>query len=177
MSIHHEHPFADAEADRDPVRRFRGRLVAPVTVITSGDADAQAGLTVSSLMVAEGEPPSLRFLVGTTTDLAQAILATESFVVHILAVSQQRVADVFAGVRPHPGGPFAGWSTEASNWGPVFSDLPDRAYCSLVGAVESTYHHLIESVIDRVELSDLIDPLAYFRGRYRRIGPLGPGSG
>src|SRR3546814_3435345 len=43
-----------SEANRDPVRRLRGRLEAPVTLWTSGDEKARAGLTVSSIMVAAG---------------------------------------------------------------------------------------------------------------------------
>ena len=54
-----EHPFIRPEADRDPVRRFRGRLVAPVTIVTAGDDVGRAGLTVSSLMLAEGEPKEI----------------------------------------------------------------------------------------------------------------------
>ena len=34
--IHDDNPFGIPEADRDPVRRFRGRMPAPVTVVTAG---------------------------------------------------------------------------------------------------------------------------------------------
>ena len=57
MTIHTEHPFMDPAAD--PVRRLRGRLGGAVTLWTSGDPAAggtRAGLTVSSVMVAGGEP-------------------------------------------------------------------------------------------------------------------------
>ena len=48
------HPFADPEPD--PVRRLRGRLGGAVTLWTAGDGATRAGLTVTSLMVAGGEP-------------------------------------------------------------------------------------------------------------------------
>ena len=51
-----EHPFHPPEGERDPVRRMRGRLAAPVTIITAGDDVGRSGLTVSSLMLAEGDP-------------------------------------------------------------------------------------------------------------------------
>src|SRR5919197_877292 len=51
------HPFTTPPERRDPARRLRGRLLAPVTVWTAGHPPATAGLTVSSLLVAEGRPP------------------------------------------------------------------------------------------------------------------------
>ena len=45
-------PFAVPAERRDPARRLRGRLVAPVTVWTAGDPSRGAGLTVSSILVA-----------------------------------------------------------------------------------------------------------------------------
>ncbi|HLA66452.1 MAG TPA: flavin reductase, partial [Acidimicrobiia bacterium] len=72
--IHDEHPFTDPEGVRDPVRRFRGRLVAPVTIVTAGAPADRTGLTVSSIIVAEGDPSRIYFLCGTGTDLWEAIL-------------------------------------------------------------------------------------------------------
>ena len=37
VTIHSEHPFLEPEADRDPVRRLRGRLGGAVTLWTTGD--------------------------------------------------------------------------------------------------------------------------------------------
>ena len=39
MTIHREHPFADAD---DPLRRFRGRLGGVVTLWTSGGSGPRA---------------------------------------------------------------------------------------------------------------------------------------
>ena len=63
MTIHDTHPFLDPESERDPVRRFRGRLGGAVTLWTSGSDDGRAGLTVSSLMVAGGEPARILALL------------------------------------------------------------------------------------------------------------------
>jgi 3-hydroxy-9,10-secoandrosta-1,3,5(10)-triene-9,17-dione monooxygenase reductase component len=51
--------FAVPPGRRDPARRWRGRLVAPVTVWTAGHPPSGAGLTVSSVLVAEGQPVRL----------------------------------------------------------------------------------------------------------------------
>src|SRR6266536_511576 len=48
-----QHPFATPAEWRSAARRFRGRLVAPVTVWTAGGTGDGAGLTVSSVLVAD----------------------------------------------------------------------------------------------------------------------------
>ena len=163
--IHGDHPFATPAEEREPVRRLRGRLAAPVTIVTSGEA----GLTVSSLFVVEGEPPVAYLLVGVTSDLWAEIAATGRFVIHICDDSHRSLAEVFAGVRPSPGGMLAAADVTESDWGPVLAELGDRAFCTLVSQEETGYSGLVVGRIDHVEVTDLEDPLLHFRGRYRRI--------
>lgn len=167
--IHDEHPFADPPEERDPARRFRGRMAAPVTIVTAGRPENRAGLTVSSLVVAEGEPSRVHFLVGSETDLFAALSETGSFVVHILAERHREVSDVFAGLRPSPGGLFARLEVEDGDFGPILVDIEDRAFCRVVDAAEDTFHVLISGAVEAIETSDLTDPLVYFRGAYRRF--------
>jgi flavin reductase (DIM6/NTAB) family NADH-FMN oxidoreductase RutF len=164
-----QNPFVAPEADRDPVRRFRGRLAAPVTIVTAGEGPTAAGLTVSSLILAEGEPGTALFMLGHTADVYDAIQRSDRFVVHILSTRHRDLSEVFAGRRPSPGGPFAGIATSVSEWGIVLDDVPDRAYCRGVSASERGASLLVEASIDRVDVSDLADPLTYFRGQYRRL--------
>jgi len=164
-----EHPFIPPEDERDPVRRFRGRLAAPVTIVTAGDASERAGLTVSSLMLAEGDPGSVHFLLGPTADVYDAMTRTDRLVVHVLASKSRTLSDVFAGRRPSPGGPFVGVDTTDSAWGPVIEGISDRAYCSGISVVEHGYALLVSARIDKVAVADLTDPLVYFRGSYRSL--------
>ncbi len=167
--VHDDHPFETPADQRDPARRFRGRLAAPVTVVTSGDADRRTGLTVSSLAIAEGDPSRVYFLLGSTTDLFYGVEETGKFIVHILEAGDHAIADVFAGLRPSPGGRFAGLDVEQSEWGPVLTDVKTRAFCTYEGGDEETFFIVAEGVIDKLELSDIEDPLVYFRGRYRSL--------
>ena len=167
--IHEEHPFRTPEPDRDPVRRLRGRLAAAVTIVTAGDEDDRTGLTVSSLMVAQGEPPLVFALLGPTTDLWMVVEETRRFVVHVLDTAHREEADVFAGVRPAPGGPFLGRDVSMSEYGPVLGTLPTRAYCSLRTGADHGYSVLVTAEIDRIEMADLEEPLVYFRGKYRHL--------
>lgn len=164
--IHDEHPFADPEGMRDPVRRFRGRLASPVTIITAGDPEGRAGLTVSSIIIAEGEPSRVYFLCGAATDLWEAVLSTGAFVIHVLERSARHLADRFAGLMPSPGGLFAGLDPDDTRHGPVIPSLPTRARCTLGGHEQVGDHALVEGIVDTIELHDFTDPLQYFRGGY-----------
>jgi flavin reductase (DIM6/NTAB) family NADH-FMN oxidoreductase RutF len=168
--IHDDNPFADAPDSRDPVRRFRGRLNAPVTICTAGDSDNRTGLTVSSLMVVEGDPGQVQAVVGPTTDLWDVVADTGRFVVHVCGERHRSLAEVFASLRPSPGGIFTRLSVTDSEWGPVIDDLADRAYCSLVSRLEVGISGVVTAHIDQVEVADLTNPLAYFRGQYHTLG-------
>jgi flavin reductase (DIM6/NTAB) family NADH-FMN oxidoreductase RutF len=169
--IHSEHPFRPPPDDRDPTRRFRGRLASGVTIVTSGSELSRAGLTVSSLLVVEGDPPLAQLVVGPTTDLWDEAAEYGRFVIHVCRDEHVRLADVFAGLAPSPGGMFADVTTEQTDWGPVLTDLPDRAFCSFQSAEEAGWSGLIRGRIDRVEVSDLMNPMVHFRSAYRRLSP------
>lgn len=167
--VHEDHPFKTPQDQRDPARRFRGRMAAPVTIITSGSGDHRTGLTVSSLVVAEGDPSRVYFLLGSTTDLFYGLEETGKFVVHVLEGDDAAIADIFAGLRPSPGGRFANLAVEQSEWGPVLTDVETRAYCTYEGGDEETFFIVAEGRIDKLDLSDFEDPLVYFRGAYRKL--------
>lgn len=167
--IHDDHPFATPDEERDPVRQFRGRLVAPVTVLTTGSGDRIAGLTVSSLMVAEGDPAVVHALVGTTTDFWDVLQEWRRFVVQILPDAARDDAHAFAGLRPRPGGPFADVAIEPTQWGPALQEAPNRLYCALVDTAPLPFHMLIQGAIEQADIEDFDEPAVYFRGRYRRL--------
>ena len=164
-----DNPFLPPPEHRDPTRRFRGRLAAPVTFVTSGTGRAATGLTVSSLFVNEGEPGEIHMVVGPVTDLWDALERTARCVVHVADHTQAARSDVFAGLRPSPGGIFAGVDIADSDWGPVLTDIDTRAYCSVVEMSERGWSGVVIAAIDRVEVGDLDDPLIHFRGAYRGL--------
>jgi 3-hydroxy-9,10-secoandrosta-1,3,5(10)-triene-9,17-dione monooxygenase reductase component len=162
-------PFAVPPERRDPTRRFRGRLVAPVTVWTAGQLPGGAGLTVSSVLVAEGQPARLLGLIDPTSAFWEAAQETGAFMVHVLAVGDQALAERFSEVRPLIRGPFEGLEVAESPWGPVLGGSRPRAACRLAGSTPVGYAELIEGVIEQLELVDLEDPLAYLHGGYRSV--------
>ena len=164
--IHYENPFATPADQRTPIRRLRGRLAAPVTIWTAQGDDGPRGLTVSSLLVADGEPGFVVGLLNDTTDLWDALQASGRFVVHVAGASDAILADRFAGQRPSPGGLFEGVTVAASEWGPVIEQFATRAYCSLESADQTGYQQLIGGRVEKLELGDE-SPLLHYRGSYR----------
>ena len=167
--IHSEHPFRPEPGHRDLARQFRGRLAAGVTIVTAGTGADRTGLTISSLLVIQGEPARAHIVVGPTTDLWSVAAETGRFVIHVCRYDDRQLADVFAGIWPSPGGLFAEVSSTDSEWGPVLADLTDRAYCSFVSGDEVGWSGLIVGYIEEVEVSDLQDPMVHYRSGYRRL--------
>ena len=56
VTIHHSHPFEASEQDRNPLRRFRGRMTSPVSIWAAASRERQAGRTLSSFLAAEATP-------------------------------------------------------------------------------------------------------------------------
>jgi 3-hydroxy-9,10-secoandrosta-1,3,5(10)-triene-9,17-dione monooxygenase reductase component len=163
-------PFAVPPERRDPARRLRGRLVAPVTVWTAGRPPGGAGLTVSSVLVAEGQPARLLGLIDPTSAFFEAVQETGAFVVHVLAAADRALAERFSEVRPPIRGPFfERLQVAESPWGPVLGGSRPRAACRLAGSTPVGYAELVEGMIEQLELVDLEDPLAYLHGGYRSV--------
>ena len=165
-------PFAAPPERRDPARRLRGRLVAPVTVWTAGHPPGGAGLTVSSVLVAVGRPARLLGLIDPTSAFWDAMQEAGAFVVHILAVGDPALAERFSEIRPPIRRSFDGLEVAESPWGPVLGGKRPRAACRLAGSTPVGYAELVEGVIEQLELPDLADPLAYLHGSYRSVGDL-----
>jgi 3-hydroxy-9,10-secoandrosta-1,3,5(10)-triene-9,17-dione monooxygenase reductase component len=167
--IHDEHPFVTPPEMRDPARRLRGRLPAPVTIFTAGTGRSRTGLTVSSAVVAEGDPPVVYSLIGPTTDFFDVMTDTGRFVIHVLAGEHRDLADVFAGIRPSPGGLFAGLEATDTDHGPLLAGVGTYGMCSVVSTGDESYSVLVAATLDRIATDELDDPLLYFRGAYRRL--------
>ncbi|MEU1752045.1 flavin reductase family protein [Micromonospora matsumotoense] len=164
--IHHTDPFAVPTGQRSPARRLRGRLAAPVTLWT---APAPAGLTVSSTLVAEGEPDRLLGLIDPEADLWAAIEEAGRFAVTPLGPPHRQLADRFAGLFPSPGGLFATGSWTDTLYGPVPADAGSWAGCRLDTARGYGWALLVEATIETVEIVTDTPPLLHHRGRYHQL--------
>ena len=178
MTIHGDHPFLPPAGDRDPLRRWRGRMPAPVSVWTTTLDGRSTGWTISSFLLAEGRPPEVIGLVDEEADFADQLRSTGRFAVSLLAGPHRQLADVFAGLAPAPGGVFTVGRWYQTDWGPVLDDAvgwlgatvsapptrsePDHAGWAL----------LVRGAVEHTELAepDERGVLCSFRGRYTALG-------
>jgi len=168
VTIHSGHPFPTED---DPVRRFRGRLGGAVALVTCGAGAERAGLTVSSLMVANGDPARVLFLVDPDSDLGEKLEVGARAVVQLLAWPHRHLAEAFAGTAPAPGGPFRTGSFADSDWGPRLADATAWASVSVESLAEVGWSLLVTAVIESAELAAVDDgdeALLHRRGRWAR---------
>lgn len=148
------------------MRRLRGRLPSPVTIWTSGTLGNAAGLTVSSMLVADGEPGRVLGLIDDESELWESIESTGKFAVIQLEAEDRLLADRFAGLLPAPGGMFQDAEWLDTDFGPV---LPEHSWaaCTLDQSRPYGWGLLVEATIVTVTLdSDGSTALAHRRGRY-----------
>jgi flavin reductase (DIM6/NTAB) family NADH-FMN oxidoreductase RutF len=170
VTIHSSHPFVPPESERDPARRLRGRVGGVVSLWTTGDRGRRAGLTVSSLLVAAGQPAHLLALLDPDSDFAEAFVRTRVALVQLLEWEHQQLADAFAGQFPAPGGPFRLAEWKDTTWGPRLVTAPTWAGVRLVDEEPRPYGWsvLTDTVIEAVEIGPEGSPLVHRRGRYQK---------
>lgn len=166
MTIHSGHPFA--ESFSEPERRFRGRLAARVSLWTSGEGLKRAGLTVSSQLVAMGDPWRVVAALNPDSDLAESLQTTRRAAISLLQADQRQLSDAFAG-GPAPGGPFRLTEWDDTNWGPVPVGQKTWAGVALESAVEVGWQLLVTCTLDHLVVDDRDEPLVNHRGHLRRL--------
>jgi len=171
VTIHSEHPFLEPEGDRDPARRLRGRIGGVVSLWTAGSGAgpaAWAGLTVSSYVVAGGEPARVLALVDPDSELADTLAETGRAVVQLLRWEHRDLADAFAGVAPAPGGAFRMAEWESTEHGPRLAGATTWALVTVEDLRPVGWSTLVTAVLDEVVVGEEPDPLVHRRGRYVR---------
>jgi flavin reductase (DIM6/NTAB) family NADH-FMN oxidoreductase RutF len=168
VTIHSTHPFADPEPD--PVRRFRGRVGGTVSLWTSGDETARAGLTVTSFLVAAGDEARVLALLDPEADLTERLLGTGRAVVQLLGWEDRELAEMFAGQSPAPGGAFRQAEFLPTPWGPRLASARTWVGVRVEGEQSVGWSTLVTTVIEQVEVDedDAAASLRHRRGRYER---------
>jgi flavin reductase (DIM6/NTAB) family NADH-FMN oxidoreductase RutF len=172
VSIHSEHPFLPSGDARNPLRRLRGRMPLPVTVWTSELDGRRVGWAVSSVMLADGDPPQVVGLLDEDSELADAIQQTRTVAISLLGWTHRNLADAFAQVMPAPGGPFRLGQWADTAWGPVLAGATGWVGARLAdGEVEHAgWALLVRATVEHVQVDEPAEGiLGYLHGRYRQL--------
>lgn len=162
MTISRENPFAEPP---DAVRRFRGRIGGAVSLWTAGADGSRAGLTVSSVMVANGDPAAVLGLLDPDSDLLEALISSGRGVVQLLHWEDRDLAEAFGGTGPAPGGPFRLGSWEQTPSGPALVGRT-RALVRYVESRDVGWSSLVVAEIDEIVIAADESPLEHRRGHY-----------
>lgn len=176
MTIHSDHPFLPPEDERSPLRRFRGRLVAPVSLWTAYAERRPVGWTVSSMLVVDGPEATLLGLLDPEADIAAALQPTPGrsamVAVSLLGWRHRGLPDAFAGLAPAPGGPFRLAEWRETPYGPALADTPAWLGAEVVDRRPVGWSTLITARIRQIEVVDTTDDLlGHVRGRYVPVSP------
>ncbi len=176
MTIHYHHPFLPPEGERNALRRFRGRMLAPVTLWTAYADPRPVGWTVSSVLVADGPEPTLLGLLDPDAELTETIQPTDdagkTVAVSLLGWQHRALPDAFAGLAPAPGGPFRLADWQETPYGPVLADAPGWLGATVIDTRPVGWSTLLSARIDQVEIGpDDADLLGHLRGRYLPVAP------
>ena len=118
-----------------------------------GSGSRRAGLTVSSLMVANGAPARVLGLLDPDATLAELLADTGRGVVQLLEWADRDLADAFAGVAPAPGGPFRLNTWVDSSWGPVLAHAPAWLGARVLAPIDRAgWGLLVRAVVEHVEV-------------------------
>lgn len=166
--------MADTVQDPRAFRDTMGRFATGVTVVTLAVGDEVRGMTANSFTSLSLDPPLLLVCIGKDVSTYPLWDRTESFVVNILAHDQKDVSDVFArhGAPPVPesGVPYHDGSVGA----PVLDNVLAYAECRVSERYDGGDHTILVGEAVKIAIERPEDePLLFFAGKYRTLGPLG----
>lgn len=168
MTIHSGHPFAPSPEDQDQARLLRSRLPAPVSIWTSAKGQRREGWTISSFLVATGDPAEMVVLVNEEADWWDMFRTTRRATVNVLGPGQGWISDVFARVAPSPGGPFRTGEWTDHDAGPRLVGAAGWAEVTLLDddPPDAGWGRLVRARIDAIELPDGVKALEHRDGHY-----------
>jgi len=156
-----------------------GLATSAVSVVTTDGAAGRYGQTVSAMCSVSADPPTLLVCVNRSSPLAAAIAVNECFVVNLLAATQVKVSDTFAGRTPPGAVPYdfscASWGTRVTG-SPVLHGAIASVDCRLSQIVEVATHVVLIGTV-AASCSWPSESLAYRSRSYGRHYPFEPHDG
>jgi flavin reductase (DIM6/NTAB) family NADH-FMN oxidoreductase RutF len=150
------------------------QLAAGVTIVTTAQGAARAGLTATAVCSVSAEPPQLLACINRRSETHRVIEQSGVFAINVLAREQHRLAKIFAGATDVYGDnrfEQAGWTALATG-APVLSSCLANFDCRVVESVAAATHSIFIGQVEAIALEPDLDPLVYVEGDYGLIAPL-----
>jgi flavin reductase (DIM6/NTAB) family NADH-FMN oxidoreductase RutF len=144
---------------------------AGVTIVTLHSGNGPVGFTATSFASLSLEPPLISFNIAHTSSSIEAMLASDSVVVHFLGEHQQHLAQRFSRTAGERFTDRSLWTTLDSGE-PVLHGTPIWVRASVHQLIPIGDHTLVVGLVTRVfDNTDdvpIAAPLLYYNGAYHR---------
>ncbi len=155
-------------SDPRTLRDALGCFATGVTVVTCCDEKGRPfGLTANSFTTVSLDPPLQLVCVQKQAASAPALIEAEHFAVNVLQTGQQPASIRFSTRQEDRFGP-NDWTTGEFG-APVLSESLGVFECASHAVHEGGDHHILVGRVLKASFEPHLDPLLFFRGRYRRL--------
>jgi flavin reductase (DIM6/NTAB) family NADH-FMN oxidoreductase RutF len=155
-------------SDQRTLRDALGCFATGVTVVTCLNEEGDpAGLTVNSFTSVSLEPPLLLVCIAKAAASAEALTQASHFAVNVLQTGQQPASIRFS-TRDQDRFGATPWSCGEAG-APILKDSLGVFECERFAVYDGGDHHILVGQVVKASFDAGLDPLLYFRGRYRRL--------
>ena len=165
-----DQPLSEYRTGSDPrtLRDALGCFATGVTVVTCFDGDGQPfGLTANSFTSVSLDPPLLLVCVHKLAASAAALEGSPSFAVNVLQTGQQPASIRFS-TRADDRFGINDWSPGEFG-APVLRESLGVFECERHAIHDGGDHYILVGKVLKASFDATLDPLLFFRGRYRRL--------
>ena len=155
-------------SDPRTLRDALGCFATGVTVVTCFDPDGRpVGITANSFTSVSLDPPLLLVCIHKEAACASALADAQHFAVNVLQTGQQPASIRFSTRQEDRFG--------ANDWSrgefgaPVLRESLGVFECERHAVYEGGDHHILVGEVVKASFDANVDPLLFFRGRYRRL--------
>ena len=154
--------------DARTLRDALGSFATGVTVVTCVGADGSpAGLTVNSFTSVSLDPPLLLVCIARNAASAGPLTQASNFAVNVLQTGQKPASIRFS-TRDQDRFGATPWSC-GEGGAPILKDSLGVFECERFAVHDGGDHHILVGRVVKASFDANLDPLLYFRGKYRRL--------
>ena len=154
--------------DARTLRDALGCFATGVTVVTCLGAEGEpAGLTVNSFTSVSLDPPLLLVCLAKKAASAAALIAASHFAVNVLQTGQQPASIRFS-TRDEDRFGATPWECGEAG-APILAKSLGVFECERHAVHDGGDHHMLIGQVVKASFDASLDPLLYFRGKYRRL--------